>query len=57
MADGFEPHGHIEALRLPGVHATLMTMGEEVYPGWCGRVGYREGAIPGTSQGDPARPD
>ena len=50
MADGFEPHGLFDLGVQPGVHATLMTVEEEVYPGCAGWVGTWEG-----NTGYPAR--
>ena len=50
----YEPHGLIPPWREPDVHATLMTMGTGVYPGWCELGGSWEGGIPGTNQRDPA---
>ena len=43
LADGFEPHDTICSQLVPGVHATLMTVVQVVYPGWWRQVGTWEG--------------
>ena len=55
MGYGLEPHGYNGYTAAASAVYPVAVGSGEVYPGWCGRVGYREGGIPGTNP--PVQPE